>query len=47
MAIVASALDTLIKEYLIFRGFTGTLKNFELDLKNDRTKSFKVINISI
>ena len=42
MATTANALDDLIKEYLIYRGFTATLKCFDGDLKNDKSKSFKV-----
>ncbi|XP_066915154.1 WD repeat-containing protein 91-like [Clytia hemisphaerica] len=45
MATTANALDDLIKEYLIYRGFTATLKCFDVDLKNDKSKSFKVENI--
>lgn len=35
-------IDELIREYLLFRGFTGTLKTFDLDLKNDKDKGFRV-----
>ena len=42
MAASAPMLDDLIKEYLIFRGFTNTLKSFESDLKSDKDKSFRV-----
>ncbi|PHT51500.1 hypothetical protein BC332_34929 [Capsicum chinense] len=34
-------LDELIKEYLLFRGFPGTLKAFDNDLKNDKDKGFR------
>ena len=35
-------LDDIIKEYLVFRGFSSTLKSFESDLKVDKDKSFRV-----
>lgn len=35
-------LDELIKEYLVFRGFTSTLRSLENDLKNDKDKGFRV-----
>ncbi|CAH0771053.1 unnamed protein product [Bemisia tabaci] len=38
-------LDELIKEYLLFRGFPGTLKAFDNDLKNDKDKGFRVDKI--
>lgn len=38
-------MDELIKEYLLFRGFGGTLKAFDIDLKNDKEKSFRVDKI--
>eukprot|EP00088_Acartia_fossae_P064642 TRINITY_DN7959_c2_g1_i2.p1 TRINITY_DN7959_c2_g1~~TRINITY_DN7959_c2_g1_i2.p1 ORF type:complete len:710 (-),score=131.14 TRINITY_DN7959_c2_g1_i2:81-2210(-) len=34
--------DELVKEYLTFRGFTTTLKYFEVDLKNEKEKGFRV-----
>lgn len=37
--------DLMIKEYLIFRGFPATLKSFESQLKNDKSKSFKIERI--
>ncbi|ORX78437.1 WD40 repeat-like protein [Anaeromyces robustus] len=33
--------DELIKEYLLFRGFFNTFRNFDLESKNDRDKGFK------
>ena len=44
MAAASPVLDDLIKEYLLFRGFTSTLKAFENDIKGDKDKSFKVIS---
>ncbi|KAM7445845.1 WD repeat-containing protein 91 [Porites harrisoni] len=38
-------LDDIIKEYLVFRGFSSTLKSFESDLKADKDKSFRVDKI--
>ena len=33
--------EVLIKEYLAYRGFSGSLKSFENECKNDRIKSFR------
>jgi len=38
-------LDELVKEYILFRGFTSTLKAFDGDLKNENEKSFRVDRI--
>lgn len=46
MATVSVVLDDLIKEYLLFRGFTSTLKAFENDIKADKDKSYRVSNIN-
>ena len=35
-------MDELVKEYLLFRGFTGTLKALDVDLKSDKDKAFRV-----
>ena len=38
--------DTLMREYLIFRGFTGTLVTFDAEARNDRTDSVdKVVDL--
>lgn len=42
MAAAVGALDEMIKEYLVFRGFTNTLKYFDMDRKDDKDKGFKV-----
>lgn len=34
--------DELIKEYLLFRGFTQTLKSFDNELKMEKEKGFRV-----
>ena len=38
-------LDELVREYLVFRGFTPTLKSFDSDLKNEKEKGFRVEKI--
>ncbi|KAJ1971830.1 hypothetical protein H4R35_005028 [Dimargaris xerosporica] len=38
--------DELIREYLVFRGFTTTLKAFETDTKLDKDKGFQTKNIA-
>ncbi len=35
-------MDDLVKEYLLSRGFTATARQLEIDLKNDKDKSFRV-----
>ncbi|XP_031557069.1 WD repeat-containing protein 91-like [Actinia tenebrosa] len=45
MADAVPLLDELIKEYLLFRGFTATLKTFENEIKADKDKSFRVTKI--
>ncbi|XP_058117640.1 WD repeat-containing protein 91 [Anopheles ziemanni] len=34
--------DGLIREYILFRGFSNTLKAFDSELKSDKDKSFRV-----
>ena len=38
--------DEMIRDYLLFRGFTSTLKAFDTDLKNEREKGFRVKNLT-
>lgn len=40
-------LDELIREYLLYRGFSGTVKALDTELKVDKDKSFRVSNYSI
>ena len=42
MATATVALDEAIKEYLLFRGFTETLRSFEEDKKYAKDKDYKV-----
>uniref|UniRef100_A0A182R8E7 ARMC9 CTLH-like domain-containing protein n=1 Tax=Anopheles funestus TaxID=62324 RepID=A0A182R8E7_ANOFN len=35
-------IDGLIREYILFRGFSNTLKVFDNELKSDKDKSFRV-----
>lgn len=38
--------DDLIREYMLFRGFSNTIKSFEVELKSDnKDKSFRVDKI--
>lgn len=37
--------DELVREYLLFRGFSSTLKAFDNDLKSDKDKGFRVDKI--
>lgn len=45
MAADVPMVDDVVKEYLVFRGFSSTLKSFESDLKADKDKSFRVDKI--
>lgn len=38
-------MDEMIREYLLFRGFTATVKAFDSDLKIDKEKGFRVDKI--
>jgi 4-alpha-glucanotransferase len=37
--------DELVKEYLLWRGFTTTMLQFDVDRQRDRTKSFRVAKV--
>ncbi|XP_055541697.1 WD repeat-containing protein 91 [Wyeomyia smithii] len=37
--------DGLVREYVLFRGFSNTLKSFDAELKSDKDKSFRVDKI--
>lgn len=37
--------DGLIREYMLFRGFSGSLKSFDSELKSDKDKGFRVDKI--
>lgn len=37
--------DGMIREYLLFRGFSHSLKSFECELKTDKDKGFRVDKI--
>lgn len=37
--------DSLIREYMLFRGFSNTLKTFDTELKTDKDKGFRVDKI--
>ncbi len=35
----------LVRDYLLFRGFTNTLKSFDAELKLDKDKKFRVSGV--
>lgn len=35
-------IDELVREYLLFRGFSNTLKNYDNELKSDKDRGFRV-----
>lgn len=37
--------DSLIREYMLFRGFSNSLKQFDTELKSDKDKGFRVDKI--
>ena len=41
----AQYLDEIVREYLLFRGFGGTVKALDVDLKSDKEKGFRVDKI--
>jgi len=45
MAASTPYLDSLVKEYLLFRGFTATLRAFDAELKSEKEKGFRVDRI--
>ncbi|XP_056302700.1 WD repeat-containing protein 91 [Danio aesculapii] len=48
MCVMASAVertDDLVREYLIYRGFTSTLKHLDSEIKTDKEKGFRVDKI--
>ena len=42
MAFAVGALDEAIREYLLYRGFTQTLRSFEVERRDDKDKGFRV-----
>lgn len=42
MAGAATAVEELIREYLLYRGFVQTLRTFEQERKEDKDKGLKV-----
>ncbi|XP_053109859.1 WD repeat-containing protein 91 isoform X2 [Hemicordylus capensis] len=45
MAAAAEHTDELVREYLLFRGFTGALKQLDAEIKADKEKGFRVDKI--
>jgi hypothetical protein len=45
MAFAVGALDEAIREYLLYRGFTQTLRSFEVERRDDKDKGFRVNRI--
>jgi hypothetical protein len=39
--------DDAIREYLLFRGFTHTLRTFEAELRHDKDKSLQVCPLAV
>ena len=35
-------MDELVRDYLLYRGFTGTLKVLDAEIKTDKDKGFRV-----
>lgn len=42
MASAVERTDDLVREYLIYRGFTSTLKYLDSEIKADKEKGFRV-----
>ncbi|KAL5021151.1 hypothetical protein ScPMuIL_000306 [Solemya velum] len=45
MAAATGRVDELVKDYLLFRGFTATLRTLDVEIKNDKDKGFRVDRI--
>uniref|UniRef100_A0A8C1VCQ8 WD repeat-containing protein 91 n=1 Tax=Cyprinus carpio TaxID=7962 RepID=A0A8C1VCQ8_CYPCA len=45
MASAVERTDDLVREYLIYRGFTSTLKHLDSEIKSDKDKGFRVDKI--
>ncbi|KAL8221763.1 UNVERIFIED_CONTAM: WD repeat-containing protein 91 [Gekko kuhli] len=45
MAAAVERTDELVREYLLFRGFTATLKQLDVEIKADKEKGFRVDKI--
>lgn len=42
MATATGRVDELVKDYLLFRGFTTSFKAFETELKTEKEKGLRV-----
>lgn len=42
MAAACERLDELVKDYLLYRGFTATVKIFDHEMKHDKDKGLRV-----
>lgn len=47
MATSSGRIDEFVKDYLIYRGLSSTLRTLELELKNEKEKAFRVICIKL
>ena len=45
MASATARVDDFVKDYLLFRGCTSTLRVFENELKTDKEKALRVMRI--
>ncbi|XP_060695514.1 WD repeat-containing protein 91 isoform X1 [Hemiscyllium ocellatum] len=45
MASAVERMDELVREYLLYREFTSTLKTFDIEIKTDKDKGFRVDKI--
>ncbi|KAG5272227.1 hypothetical protein AALO_G00163030 [Alosa alosa] len=45
MASAVERTDELVREYLVYRGFTSTLKHLDSEIKSDKEKGFRVDKI--
>lgn len=42
MATAVGRVDEFVKDYLIYRGLSSTLKSLEIELRNEKEKGFRV-----
>jgi hypothetical protein len=45
MSINIPSVDSMVGEYLIYRGFTQTFQSLEVERNRDRTKRFEVTRV--
>jgi len=45
MASTSGRVDEFVKDYLLYRGLSSTLKALDIELKNEKEKGFRVYSL--